>query len=222
MVSYENQLIYLLQEEVKISNRINRIRKDYTNAEWQLESFEFYTNKTSCDYSNCSHGSLSNGIKNVCRVVNKKTGERLNLGTNCYLKLFRGVSELDNIQKREAQTLTNTLKKETSQLSEIHQKKEIFLADVYELLETTERQLKELGIPMQEDFSRYLKITNNKEIKHIVKILDNALAKYQVELEKLEEMTKKEEKKEASTQSFDNGSVADFWKTFNRKKRNSY
>ena len=87
-MNYVQQLDYLKQEESRCMNRLKKVYRLYSNDDWELLGYMYYENPTGCDYPKCPRSNPNSGIKHVYRVQNKRTGNQLNLGSTCYLKLF--------------------------------------------------------------------------------------------------------------------------------------
>ncbi|MBP1045427.1 hypothetical protein I6N96_04000 [Enterococcus sp. BWM-S5] len=224
--SYESQLKYIEQEEVKIKDRIQKVYGKHSNSDWRLEDVDYYKKKTACDYPDCRHGSVKNGINNVCMVINVRTDERLNLGTRCYFKFLFGISDLSECQKKAANHLVKTIKREKIAMANLSKEKEITIDEIFQKLEGMRKKLASIGIFMSDGLYKTIEEDSDLEMLRLAKILDNSIEKYNVEIDKLKEKDDKrmetnrqnheaneaDNRKRNYSEQLVNNSLDNFWK----------
>lgn len=188
MLSYTSQVEYLKQEEQKIKKRLNKVYEVHSDRNWTLESSEYYSEKTACDYPHCPRRTLNNGINNVYRVSNKQTGEQLNLGSECYFKLLFNTPNLTEEQKVKSKQLTNTIKKERRALEKNEKDFRKLTTELLKEIDSLSVKFAAMGISLDKNLEKALEKNTYSNILRTAKLLDNALSKYTVEQKKLAQL----------------------------------
>jgi hypothetical protein len=196
MLSYTQQVEYLKQEERKIKQKLENIYKIYSDENWVLESTEYYSQKTACDYPKCPRGSINNGINYVYRVINKQTGTLLNLGSDCYFKLRFDSPILSEKQHEQSKQLTKSVKREHRALEKNKKDYQKLVTDLLKKITSISEKFSELGISLDGILDTALEKKTYSDTLKTAKLLDNSLTKYHVERQKLEELQKKRREKQ--------------------------
>lgn len=195
-MNFTQQLEYLKQEETRATKRLEKIYEVYSNEEWELLGYLHYENPTGCDYPKCSRGNPSNGIKHVYRVQSKKTGEQLNLGSTCYLKLFFGKDAISKAEKRGFEKevrnigVNKTLleqdlaKNQATYLETIRQ-----IQSAFDLIKV---ELQRYGVPFEVE--RFENLQTNTYEENVT--LAGILEKYKIELQRLKALEGIEQEKQ--------------------------
>lgn len=195
-MNYTEQLEYLQQEETRSIKRLEKIYEVYSNKDWELSGYIYYNQPTGCDYPKCPRSNPKSGIKHVYRVRNRQTGQQLNLGSTCYLKLFLSKNEISNDEKVSFEQVIrkkNQEKKELeAQLEGFKKKHAEFMEQLKRIYTALTTQLAEYGISLAIDqFDNWSTNSYEENIR-----LAGKIEKYRVELEQLKKLEASELEKE--------------------------
>lgn len=182
---FQEAINYLFQLPEKLSRQLQGMYKTNSNEEWELLYHTYEEEPVGCDYKNCPRADPKNGIKDVFHVRNKKTGEQLRVGSDCYLKLIYGKEKLTKEEKEESKRLLRKTKKMEAELFESIQETKQCLRKTYYLFKT---KLERLENP---SFSEALMIAEEQfnqadsieELKRLAKLLETYYHKFLRELE---------------------------------------
>ncbi|MDC4248091.1 hypothetical protein [Enterococcus faecium] len=182
---FQEAINYLLQLPEKLSRQLQGTYKTNSNEEWELLYHTYEEEPVGCDYKNCPRADPKNGIKEVFHVRNKKTGEQLRVGSDCYLKLIYGKEKLTKEEKEESKRLLRKTKKMEAELFESIQETKQCLRETYYSFKT---KLERLENP---SFSEALMIAEEQfnqadsieELKRLAKLLEIYYHKFLRELE---------------------------------------
>lgn len=180
------QLEYLLQFPIKLEEQLKNIYNTMSSDEWELIRYVYESEKTGCDYKNCSHANPTNGINHVYIVRERQTDRLLKVGINCHDKLLHGDRKLDDFEKRKLNSqkdeISKLIQKISDTIDETQEKLRIKLND----LELRYRKLENSELIKKFEMAKEILIGDIGigELKRVVKILQDIYDKYQVEYNK--------------------------------------
>ncbi|ASZ07116.1 MULTISPECIES: hypothetical protein [Enterococcus] len=221
------QLEYLLQIPIKLEEQLKNIYNTMSSDKWELVRYVYESEKTGCDYKNCSHANPNNGINHVYIVRERQSDRLLKVGINCYDKLLYGDRKLSDLEKRRStrqkDEISKLIQKISDTIDETQEKLRMKLND----LEFRYRKLENSELTKKFEMAKEL-LTGDigiGELKKVIKILQDIYDKYQVEYNKYIDI-QNENTAEISTVSdetlmpnnFSRGSLSsNVQKQFNRK-----
>lgn len=181
------ELTYLFQLSEKLERQLQNIYKTNSTEEWELLNHTYEEEPVGCDYKNCPRANPKNGITEVFHIQNKKTGELLCLGVDCYLKLIYDKEELTEKEKKESKSLLRKTKKiEGTLLESIQETKQYLRKKYYSFKMKLERlenpSFYEALVISEEQFSQANLI---EELKRLAKLLEISHSKYLLEMKRI-------------------------------------
>lgn len=191
-MNYVQQLDYLKQEESRCMNRLKKVYKLYSNDDWELLGYMYYENPTGCDYPKCPRSNPNSGIKHVYRVQNKRTGNQLNLGSTCYLKLFFEKEVISNKEKLNFETnVRKSINSKDIFEKDLEERRREYISlinQINEELYILKNRLSKFDIVL--DINRFKNLSSNTHSENLKTA--SILEKYKVELDQLEKMKRTE------------------------------
>ena len=175
---FKEELEYLFQIPNKLERNLLDIYETNSSDDWELIDYTYEENMVGCDYKNCPRANPKNGIKEVFHVRNRKSGELLKLGSDCYFKLMYGKERLDDFEKEKIKQLIRDIKKVKKELNASIKETKQELKKHYSLLKSNIEKLENLSMKKEiaiadEKFNFTDSLSNLKRISNLLETYYN-------------------------------------------------